>query len=238
MSSREQAAKAFEQAKLLQEQKDHPVKPLEPAQAKALAEKNHEKFVDAVSKQTGLNMQMMQEIYQSVVIDGRRDYMGQISEEAFKSVFLPFFRETLTSPPSAEKKEERKELLKAWIKIAGSTFTEVRVLDKQGKELFIVPALNQTNAFNPLRKDGSIPFAAIVELSKRMDDHSRARSEDFQHKHLDQKLKEINDPKNKFKFLETQKVWESIFERYPDTNTTAQVKQSQVPQDDDDLIFD
>lgn len=59
-----------------------------------------------------------------------------VYESDFKELFLPFFRGQYV-----DDKEKTSELLQAWVRVAGSVFDEVELLDEGGDVIAVVPSI-------------------------------------------------------------------------------------------------
>lgn len=218
-SSFEKAREAFEKGKAAQE-RSKTVRAKMPEMSKKTAaqiatEQLNSKY-GAGSIDTAIK-----HLYKIAVLEGGEDYKGRLPEEIFVNYFLPYFKEPLNdkSKVSEEILKRRDKMLREWIAIAGSLFSEVDIIDVAGKVLFTVPALNNTNVINPIRSEGAPSFETIANMAERLQMLSPAKSVNYQNERLQDKLEDMS--KGRHKFTEIEKRWISIFERYPDTKSNS-----------------
>lgn len=153
-------------------------------------------------------------IFELANVEGPKEYRGRIPEHIFVSYFLPFFREELKPEDMTEDKiKQREKILSDWLSIANTLFNEVVVIDNAGTELFVVPAMSNTDIFNPVRQDKSMTFSEIVGMAEKLQHMSPTKSTDYMNTNFESRLKEMRDKKHKFSKQEEQ--WMEIFLRYP-----------------------
>ena len=196
-----------------------------------------------MATQSALNAAaILKDIYQVAVVEGNKDYNGNIPEYIFVGYFLPYFRERIENPEelTEEKRAYRKQVLEDWIKVAGTFFNEVNVLNNTGNVLFVVPALVNSEIFNPVRKEDSKPFGEIAAMGELYNQLSPAKSQEMTNASLDKRLKEMADGKHKF--LPNEVRWKEIFKRYSGDDDVKESEQEQSKGSgaltDDDIIYD
>ena len=192
-------------------------------------------------KTNSLHMEVMENIYQSVVVDSRVDYTGRLPEALFKEYFLPIFKQSPEeiAKLSPEDTKNRERLLSDWVKVAGGHYNEVDIIDDAGNVLFSVPALLRTAVINPKKDDRHPGFSAIIAHANLLEHQSPTRSLDFQKKEFTKKAVSIYDKSGVYK--EEEQRWLDIFNRYKSEASTKSDSTSTTASSaefDDELVYD
>ncbi len=158
--------------------------------------------------------------------------ISKLPEHIFVGFFLPYFcGETSTS--------DGRNAIAQWISVAGSPGSEVSIVDGEGKELFRVPSLMDTEIFNAAARDPKNPrqvgFSAIVDLAMQYGRQLPARGTNFLAENLAKKRAEISTQSKVH--TSNEKRWLEIFKRYNkiQSGTLAKKVQAEGQLSDDDF---
>lgn len=171
--------------------------------------------------------------FDSVITQSKQEIKGRLPEAIFVDYFLPFFASDKPLP-------NNDTYITNWLKVAGSEYLEVDILDNGGKVLFTVPAMASTNVFNPYRAEGAMSFSDIVAMAKQFEVQSPVASENYIDSALTDKFKQMYQKKHLLSDKET--VWLGIFARYSGklhnyANTASPTNKASSNISDDEMEF-
>lgn len=138
------------------------------------------------------------------LVEDISDIQTRLPEEVFVNYFLPFFSGKKTV-------EHRPTVISEWIGVAGSPSSEVRVVDKVGNELFIVPGIYDTSYLTFQRKGGGADVDQLIDHARLISSNIPASGERFITEALGNKLTKLDTPPTS---VINEQRWISIFERY------------------------
>lgn len=153
----------------------------------------------------------------------------QINDDAFQYWFLPYF-----SGNQQALQLQNRNVISEWVGVAGSAMTEVDVVDKQGKVMFSVPALFDTNMLEIASRAPGRSFADLYyEYELRKGGMPKAANNYLNHA-LNSKADEL--VKGDDVQSSVAQRWSSIMQHYKIAPATDGIRQSvaQAPVDDVD----
>ena len=186
---------------------------------------------DQKSYEKNVLTKFIREFY-SVITQSKQEIKGRLPEAIFVDYFLPFFASEKPLP-------NNDTYITNWLKVAGSEYLEVDILDNSGKVLFTVPAMASTNVFNPHRAEGAMSFSDIVAMAKQFEVQSPVASENYIDSALTDKFKQMYQKKHLLSDKET--IWLGIFARYSSKLNTLSNSNSKTPTtniSDDEMEFE
>lgn len=157
--------------------------------------------------------------------------INSLPENIFVNYFLPFFCGEKTQ-------QDRPTIFAEWISIAGSPVKDVRIIDAQNKELFVVPGLMDSTVIDKFNeKDGASLYKIFTnyELHKA---HLPVLGERYLADTLQTKIPELT--KKSDTFQSDKERWNYIFQKYnkiKQTDNSAVSTSQQNNNDDDELII-
>ena len=143
------------------------------------------------------------EIHQAVVGEAASGTMTDIPERVFQYVFLPMFAGKPSQSPNATPEK--------WLALVGGPFRSARVVDAQGKELFIVPPWSDSRIIQVVNAAAS-SMDHVTKTSHQMHDANPHGSQSY----LFEKLRARAMPSDQLpeSVLEYVRQWNAIFTRY------------------------
>lgn len=158
--------------------------------------------------------------------DPTRDSRGIISEEIFKSYFLPMFIDGFADPKNTTPEYTkfvtwRAKILNDWYAITGSEWAEVDVVDAMRNVLFTVPSISSSRMYNPHRDRDAPSAAEITALAGMLGNQSSSRGSVAFSKGLEAKYASMKKKGNIFEKEEQR--WLDIRARYPDIQPLSQI---------------
>lgn len=191
-----------------------------------MTDKLTKQFTDAAEQEVRESIDFH---FDALVIKPNKE-INKLPESIFVQVFLPFF--------CGEKSiNDEKDILVKWVSIAGSPTKEVQIIDDNGDDLFVVPALMDSTIIDIKNDSQGQTFLSIIANYELHKNQLPVVGENYLKNSIDEKMKTLT--KDSTAHESNEKSWNEIFIRYnkidgPDTDESADVNRLS----DDEISYD